>query len=645
MIGVKWFINRFSTMTFPELIFRMRQLSQRLIDKYLRKGSFPTKRIAYQTRKILTADYIPVEPYDNFLYVFGSTVDFSREIDWHLDISSGNRFPSVYCRDLNTRTFPNRSAKHVWEINRFQFLTKVAVQFRQTRDKKYLKLFTDIIRSWIEHNPYLIGIGWYNNIDVSIRLITYFLSWEILEVDELRKTYKEFDEFIDEYWIPLIHLHCKHSYAHPSRFSSANNHAIAEYAGLYTAASKWSFKESGKWRSYAKKGLEKEILLQHSENGINREEAAGYIQFATDFFLVSYIVSENLKDLFSDRFKEMLKNICYYIFHFTDNNNTPPNYGDEDDGRAFLLENSPDSNNFNSLIISGALLFRDPVLKSKTKHLDTKNLILFGNHAKEVFESIPDITPVYKSKFYAREGHFFFKHADNMHKSVFLHFNAAPLGYLSIAAHGHADILSFQLNINNQPVLVDPGTYIYHSAPRWRDYFRSVAAHNTIVVDKADPAKMGGPMIWLDHYIPDIIETVFDNDMESVTASHNGYNGYGVKHTRKISFFKTNNRFIIEDKIDVMDDNEHLIEFPVHLHPEITKIERESNQYILYYASHHSVCIEFDPAFTSSMIKGQHEPLFGWYSKSFFMLEETNSILNSLVIKNSVCLRTEVIIN
>ena len=44
-------------------------------------------------------------------------------------------------------------------------------------------------------------------------------------------------------------------------------------------------------------------------------------------------------------------------------------------------------------------------------------------------------------------------------------FDAGPLGYLGIAAHGHADALSVLLSVAGQPVLVDPGTYSYLANP------------------------------------------------------------------------------------------------------------------------------------------------------------------------------------
>ena len=53
-----------------------------------------------------------------------------------------------------------------------------------------------------------------------------------------------------------------------------------------------------------------------------------------------------------------------------------------------------------------------------------------------------------------------------------LTFDHGPVGYLSIAAHGHADTLAVWLSIGDQPVFVDAGTYLYHSSRALRDAFR-----------------------------------------------------------------------------------------------------------------------------------------------------------------------------
>ena len=46
----------------------------------------------------------------------------------------------------------------------------------------------------------------------------------------------------------------------------------------------------------------------------------------------------------------------------------------------------------------------------------------------------------------------------NIHLCMYL----SELGLGKLAAHGHADSLSFTLNINGEPVFIDPGTYAYH---------------------------------------------------------------------------------------------------------------------------------------------------------------------------------------
>ena len=61
--------------------------------------------------------------------------------------------------------------------------------------------------------------------------------------------------------------------------------------------------------------------------------------------------------------------------------------------------------------------------------------------------------------------------------------DGGPHGFLSIAAHAHADALSVEVRHGGVDVLVDPGTYCYHGEPEWRSYFRSTLAHNTIEVD------------------------------------------------------------------------------------------------------------------------------------------------------------------
>jgi len=624
----KWHINRLMTMSFAEIYYRIRQLLKGYSEE---KFGYEVKFVSKEYRSkgnILNISVDFEKKYTNTLNVFGTDFNYNnlQEINWHQDVLSGEVFPLIFYRKINIRENPNLSAKYVWEINRLQFLTNICIKYSVTKSKDDLDLFIEINRSWSIQNPYLKGVNWYSNIEINVRLITWFLCWEILEAEDLMLYSPDFKEFAEKNWLPEIKQHCTYSYENPSKYSSANNHLISEYAGLFIASSKWGFKESEKWLTYAQKGLEKEIVKQHSVNGINKEEAAEYIQFITDFFLLSFIVGENTNRPFSKEFKHHLYKIFYYIYSILDCNGNFPKYGDEDDGKCFILDFSEKFNNFKSLLTSGATIFNDPLFKSKSNGFDYKNQFLFGNSGKSVFESIPDTIYKENSKFFTDEGHFFFRKKENQ-KEIYMHFDAASLGFLSIAAHGHADALSFILHVDGQPVFIDSGTYTYHTEKEWRSYFIGTLAHNTIRINGKDQALNGGPTLWIRHYETTVINQESGENIDRVTATHNGYKKEDVRHIRDIVFDKIKNEFEISDTIIVEGKKSVLVEIPFHIHPELLVTNSSGNYYQISKPQHRKVELFVDEKLNPVIIKGQLEPqILGWYSDSFLKKEATNVI-------------------
>jgi uncharacterized heparinase superfamily protein len=60
-----------------------------------------------------------------------------------------------------------------------------------------------------------------------------------------------------------------------------------------------------------------------------------------------------------------------------------------------------------------------------------------------------------------------------------------------LPAHGHADILSFELSLRGRRVVVDQGVFEYRDGPR-RAFARSAAAHNTLSIEGRDQAEFFG---------------------------------------------------------------------------------------------------------------------------------------------------------
>ena len=94
---------------------------------------------------------------------------------------------------------------------------------------------------------------------------------------------------------------------------------------------------------------------------------------------------------------------------------------------------------------------------------------------------------------------------------------------LSLAAHGHADALSFTLGVGGEELLIDPGTYDYHRRPRWRAYFRGTSAHNTVRVDGRDQSEPGGSFLWTRHAQVRTLSWTGDASIDRLVAEHDGY--------------------------------------------------------------------------------------------------------------------------
>jgi Heparinase II/III-like protein/Heparinase II/III N-terminus len=637
-----FYINRLKTFSVAEIPYRIKQMLVNKLEEKIYHGKPVLTLQPVPAKRILKSGINNAAVHTDEVHIFGKWFNYEniQPADWHRDIFSGKSFPLSFAKKINIRKDPELSAKCVWEINRLQFLMQVAIKYQQTKDAAVLNRFISINTSWNESNPYLTGVNWYSNIEVNLRLINWFLCWEVLNADELIEENSVFESFVNDVWLPMIYQHCVYSYKNPSKFSSANNHLISEYAGLFVASVKWPFKESPQWISYSQKGLEEEIIKQHSANGVNKEEAAEYIQFITDFFLVAYVAGENSNHPFSKQYKEQLHQILNYICSFLDSKGNFPKYGDEDDGKCFIVDCDESFNNFKSLLTSGAVIFNDPVLKAKSNGFDIKNQLLFGNAGKKIFDAVPDNNTEEGSKFYKEEGHFICRKKEN-NQEVYFHFDAAPLGFLSIAAHGHADALSFLMNVDGQPVFTDPGTYTYHTAPEWRNYFVSTLAHNTIRVNKTNQANFAGSTLWLNHYKCTVANAATSNATDIIKASHNGYEQYGITHTREIIFDKKLLQFTINDTVESKNKESFFIEMPFHLHPAIQVKTVNEHVIQLINKNGRNVQLQTDAQLKTSVVCGQIEPeIAGWYSKSFLDKEPANTIICSLQVQGRIQLQT-----
>ncbi|GAB3905599.1 alginate lyase family protein [Larkinella knui] len=620
-----WFYYRLRSLSTAEIIFRLRQYFQKQADKQqvgwkatATLSSWPDSVLAIHT------DHLSAFSFSYQHKIFEHTLDYRYPIDWHLDIGTNKRFPLTYAKEINIQNDAFGNANYVWEVNRFLFLPSLALRYRLTADPRELSRLITIVSSWVKANPYLLGINWYSNREVNIRLINWFVCWNILDASVLAKADPVFQRFAESVWVPAIYQHCTYSRNNLPFASAANNQLITSYAGLFVASSFWKFPESAAWCAFAKTGLEQEMQRQNSPNGVNREEAADYVQFIADVFLISYITGIRTDNPFSALYANQLENILSYVVHVLDDQGNFPPYGDEGSGRLWSLDDQRPFSNFRSLLTSAAVLYGDPVFKQRSHGYDLKNRLLFGDEGCQKFNAISSKETTLSSQFYPSEGHYILRKQEDQ-SEIYVHFNAAPLGYLASATHGHADALSFIMHVDGQPFFVDSGTYVDAGQSDWRRYFVSTRAHNTVCIDYQNQAFQDHDLRWLSQYAISIQKAELSDNTDEISAAHNGYDRIGCSHQRRMEFDKLNNRLVIDDQVDSKRNGNHTVEVLFHVHPAVRFRAKGRNHFVLSHPqTKRLVILQIDPALQVEVVNGQmHPALLGWYSAGMYQKQAT----------------------
>jgi hypothetical protein len=368
----------------------------------------------------------------------------------------------------------------------------------------------------------------------------------------------------------------------------------------------------------SRKILEREIINQSYPDGCTREHAFGYQAFVLQFFSLSAIVATKCGKPFTPQFADRLRHKYEFLAEISQDTGTIPCFGDGDDGYVLDLGDKPDC--IENLLSVGAQMFDTSTLQFPCS--SETCAWLFG---KERRAGDPRQNSI-QSKDYPDPGYFILRNrpSDASKLSISIFFDCAELGFGAIAAHGHADCLSFSLAIDGVPVLVDPGTYDYFTYPEWRNYFRSTAAHNTVEIDGQSQSTSTGPFMWSDRARPSLIKWQDDEHATLVKGSHDGYvnDGSSVIHTRALSLDKTEGNIDIRDMIDCGE--EHQVVRYFHLAPDFSAIVINSSR---IHISNGSIDLDLKhDAQEAQIVIGDENSKIGWISTGYHRKTASSSI-------------------
>lgn len=405
---------------------------------------------------------------------------------WHAAFQSEGDWPVRFAHDYSfgAEGVPG-DIRTNWELNRHHQFTILAKSYFATGDSRYLEELSELFDDWNDKNPFLWGPEWSSPMEESIRLVNWLVAAAFLDASEVadEATCELRSRLADGAWVMAAHV--RHRY---SRYSSANNHTIVEAAGVGIAAVVFGEET---WLSEAVSLLEAEVVRQTWPDGVNKEQALHYQLFVMEALcLLSHSLHASGREPSSALVSQIIA-MAGYVRACYVGGGRYIEFGDDDEGRILNLASSKAG--YPDYVLSLASLECGSDVRWTWDVASDETVRWLCPESKLETAGTMPLRPLADVETFP-DGGVTVLRADG--GSTVLAFDHGPLGFDSLAAHGHADALSLQLYVNGTPVLVDPGTYIYNGDLEKRDLFRSTAMHNTVCVGGKDQSEMLGPFLW-----------------------------------------------------------------------------------------------------------------------------------------------------
>ncbi|MFE2098529.1 alginate lyase family protein [Streptomyces sp. NPDC059468] len=551
---------------------------------------------------------------------FGVDRDDLADPDWWYDPKTGRRAPWGYAFDVPYR---NEDAvgdiKQIWELSRHQYLTRLAAAYAITGDVRYAERVAEHLRSWWAGNAPLRGVHWTSGIELGIRLLSWV--WIRRLLDGWPGVAALFEDN------PVAHRQIWHHQrwlaAFPSRGSSANNHVIAEAAGQFAAACAFAwFPSSARLRADALRSLERHLRDNTFESGLNRELATEYHGLVLELGLAAVAEADAAGVPVPSSIRLVLLRMTDALAAVVDGRLRPPRQGDADDGHGLVVDGAG-TDRWASLLATGDAVFGRLGWWPEVTGTDVRTPLL----AALIRPTAPAVSrPAGRPAHFADAGMTILRGP----AEIWCRCDGGPHGFLSIAAHAHADALSVEVRHDGVDVLADPGTFCYHGQPEWRQYFRSTLGHNTLQLDGGDQSVSGGPFLWTRHARTRVLVADTSGASDGGTArwcaEHDGYQ-HSV-HRRRVELTAASQELTVVDEVR---GPRRAVRLAFHLGPAIAA-DLAGNRAQLSWTrdgEDRSAALDLPGQLSWRAHRGESDPPLGWYSAGFGRKEPATTLVGT----------------
>ena len=406
----------------------------------------------------------------------------------------------------------------------------------------------------MKENPLMYSVNWTCTMDVAIRAVNWLYSVAmILESESVTEA------FIEKIYKSLY----QHGWFIYNNFEKnipdSNNHLFSDYAGLmYLAILYQNTKYGRKWKKFVIPEFFEEIRRQILPSGVQYERSVSYHRLMTE--LVSYpcFMLKRIGIQVPADIEYRVRSMYSFVATYTKANGRAPLIEDNDDGR-FLPFLRRDFRRHDYLL--------DP---------DSLEQLLIANGVETFRYEKTD------SKSFKDAGHAVLRNSDAYLFVTNGGFSKYETPAKAQGTHTHNDRLSFELAIDEDDIIIDPGAYVYTPDPERCNEFHSTAKHNTIVVDGEEQNKLSRENVFL--LKKNSKTTLFEMPSSEICAGEYETLGGSMRHRRE---------FLLEDDCLTIDDvlskkgSNHQAVLSLHLSPEVSVkltekvIEIDSQSYVI----------------------------------------------------------------
>ncbi|MEP1922684.1 MAG: alginate lyase family protein [Ekhidna sp.] len=472
-----------------------------------------------------------------------NTCDFST--DWRFN----HRWKNQYYKKNNfyiDKTTPY-DVKFPWELSRFHYLVPVlAEQVANEFSTSHTTWVLDFLTRWRKNNPLSYSVNWYP-MEASIRTINLLFLLDFTTI--LQQLNPDNSEVIDELKtliMTLLYEHGTFVWENREFTDIRGNHFFANITALLLAG--YALENCGhiakRWRMYALKQLPNEIQLQFYDDGVNFEKSCAYHKLVLELASIGAICCQKNGAPLPEECLETIHKAALFSEAITKPDHLGANFGDTDDAVGLPFEF--DFPRCHGQVIETLRAWTNNDIGSHKfdASMSIAAAFLTGTRNKKIVGS-----PTSYSKHFESGGYVVVK---NEKAGFFFIIDVGEVGMNGRGGHGHNDLLSFELCMNGDPVVIDPGCPCYTADLKTKRLYRSTGAHSTVQVDQQEMAAITGHWTISDTAKPINVNVKITPKETVVTAGHTGYSDHhpsGTEISRQTHIDSNSQRVVIKDTI------------------------------------------------------------------------------------------------